>query len=244
ATASPLTYSGIGGTGPLSDALAIQTALNLLDSISAGGGSVTVTPDGTGTGFAITFAGPLAGPNQPRIEATIAAVPGASFTMTAGATVVVSGAVLQLATSLNAESLYLFGNGVQNSGHFSGALENVSSNNAYNGTITLETNSTIGVDIGSSLSIIGAGTITDLGGPNGRFSLDKEGKGTLALATANSYGGGTNINQGDLNIQNNNAVGAAGTTTTVRDGAQLQLSAPSGSSGINVTTQNLVLSGS
>src|SRR5262249_31842775 len=136
ATTSPLTYSGIGGNGPLSDALAIQTALDLLDSISANGGSVTVTPDGTGTGFAITFAGPLAGTNQPRIEATIAAGPGASFTVTAGATVVASGAVLQLATSLNAEALYLFGNGAQSSGHFSGALENVSSNNAYTGTIT------------------------------------------------------------------------------------------------------------
>jgi autotransporter-associated beta strand protein len=242
-TASPLTYAGVGGTSPGSDAQAIQTALNLLPSISAGGGSVNVTPDGSGAGFAITFAGPLANTNQPPINGTIVSGPGTSFTVNAGSTAVAAGAVLQLNTSLNAEPLYLFGNGVQNSGHFSGALENVNNNNTYNGVITLESNSTIGVDTGSTLTLTGPGTITDPGGPNGQFSLDKEGKGTLFLSTSNSYEGGTNVNQGDLNIQNNAALGAAGATTTVLDGAQLQLQAPTGSSGINVSTQNLVLSG-
>src|ERR1043166_7430977 len=98
------------------------------------------------------------------------------------------------------------------SGHFTGALESVSNNNIYDGAITLQSNTTIGVDAGSSLTINSPGTITD--GVN-TFSLTKEGLGTLTLNSANSYGGGTFINQGALIVSNNNALGSAGATTTV-----------------------------
>ena len=138
--------------------------------------------------------------------------------------------------------LFLNGNGTEQDGHFSGALENVANANTYTGTITLESNSTIGVDGSSSLTITNAGgpAIVQQGGP---FSLDKEGTGTLVLLNADTYGGGTNVDRGVLNVENAGALGLAGTTTTVRDGAQLQLQAPT-SAGLNISNENLVLSGS
>lgn len=97
------------------------------------------------------------------------------------------------------------------------------------------------------------GTITAANNPIGitddarGFSLDKEGAGTLILASPDTYGSataGTIVNQGILNIQNSNALGVAGATTTVRDGAQLQLqSAPAGPA-VVVANQNLQISGS
>jgi autotransporter-associated beta strand protein len=138
-------------------------------------------------------------------------------------TIVDSGAALELESSLNAEPIQLNGNGIAYNGHFTGALHNVSNNNTYTGILILNTNSTIGVDSGSQLTISGTGSITD-GGNN--YSLSKEGIGPLVLASANTYGGATLVNQGILNVQNAQALGSgttAATGVTVLDGAQLQL---------------------
>src|SRR5439155_13261197 len=74
------------------------------------------------------------------------------------------------------------------------------------------------------------------------FSVTKENQGTLFLTTADSYGGNTFLNQGILNIQDSDALGALGTTTTVMDGAQLQLQAGAGGP-LNVASENLILAG-
>ena len=186
--------------------------------------------------------------NTTLVTANVTAGLGSVFAAADGTTVVTSGSGLLLDTSLTGEPLYLFGNGAENqSGHYSGALENASGANTYTGTMTLEnappvssTPSTIGVDGTSVLTItspaVGTPAIIDLGA--GSLGLQKEGTGTLILNSVDNYQGGTTVNQGILNVQNNNALGLAGTTTTVLDGAQLQLQG-----NVAVTTQNLSLSG-
>lgn len=130
---------------------------------------------------------------------------------------------LDLQSDLANEPIMLKGNGVPFNGHFSGGLRNLSNNNIYTGTLTLLTDSTIGVDSGSSLTISGTGIITNDGLNR---SLTKELTGTLVLTTANAYNGSTFINQGVLQIQNSKAMGTSSTGAVVRDGAQLQLQTP------------------
>ncbi len=171
---------------------------------------------------------------------------------TANGTVVDNGAALNLQSNLNAEPLQLSGDGAsQLNGHNTGALRNVSGNNTYTGTITLKSNVTLGVDSGNQLTI--AGTITDAGAP---YNVVKELTGTLVYAGANTYGGGTFnipndnnaafaggtvVSQGVLNVRNNNALASfngATTTTTVLDGAQLQLQG-----GVTISNELLRISG-
>ncbi len=107
-------------------------------------------------------------------------------------------------------------------GHNTGALESKSNDVTYLGPILLNTaNVTIGVDSGSTLTLLGA--ITDGGiGAN----LTKELTGTLILnesaLNADTYGGSTYVYQGALQIGSAYAL-PGGSATTVLDGAQLQL---------------------
>ena len=242
-TTATITYTGVAAT----DAINIANALNngAMASIAGVGASVTVTANGQDS-FLITFNGSLAGITAPMIIVNVTGGTGFGYSATAGGTVVADGSILQLKNSLTGEPLFLFGNGIEINGHFSGALQNLSDNNTYTGTITLETNATIGVDGTSTLTIVSPSpsvpAITDLGsGP--AFSLTKENTGTLILASGSSYRGDTDINRGVLNIRHSNALGLGGTTTTVLDQAQLQIQDNGGVS-TNVTNQNLVLTGS
>jgi autotransporter-associated beta strand protein len=148
-------------------------------------------------------------------------------------TVVAAGAALELQSDVIGEHLTLNGDGIAVNGHNTGALRNVSGDNTYTGNITLATNSTIGVDSGSSLTITG---VIDDGA--GTFSLTKELTGTLILDAANTYHGTTIVEQGILNIQNALALGSTANGTQVEDGAQLQLQG-----GITVSGEALTLSG-
>jgi autotransporter-associated beta strand protein len=149
-------------------------------------------------------------------------------------TVVDSGTALELQSNLDLEPLTLNGDGISFNGHNTGALHNISNNNVYTGTLTLNSDSTIGVDSGSSLTIQGTGTVTD----SGTHSLTKELTGTLVLGSADSYHGNTLVNQGVLNVRDANALGVGGATTTVIDGAQLQIQG-----GVTVASEALRLSG-
>lgn len=215
-------------TGTAADAGVIEGALNGLATIGGAAASVTVMETSPGL-FLITFAGSLAGTTQP-ILPTSSGVGYASLTP-AGGSIVQNGAALKLESDLNLEPITLNGNGIQPnySGHFTGALRSLTNDNTYTGTVTLNTNSTIGVDAGSTLTFT-----RDPANPNPLgitdngvgYSLEKESAGTLVLQTVDSYGSasaGTTVNQGILNVQNSNALGIADTTTKVLDGAQLQL---------------------
>ena len=160
--------------------------------------------------------------------------------------VVEAGTALDVESNLDAVPLYLYGDGIEIDGHNTGALENVTNtSDTVTGPIHLMTSSvTIGAD--SNTTLILSGVVDDDaqgvdGNPNavGGTTLTKELTGELVLSGANTYTGGTYVNQGILNIRNNNALGAGnGETTNVLDGAQLQLQG-----GITVTDEDLTLSG-
>lgn len=153
-------------------------------------------------------------------------------------TIVNPGTALHLHSNLTGEPLDLSGDGFSYNGHFAGALRNVSNNNTYTGTITLQTDSTIGVDSGTSLTInsTGTGKIDDV---SNSFSLTKELTGTLYLGGANTYDGVTTVNQGRLVVINPLSLGSVDGGTSVIDGAQMQLQG-----GITVVGEALELSGS
>jgi autotransporter-associated beta strand protein len=166
-------------------------------------------------------------------------------------TIVDAGTALELQSDLALETVHLNGDGILFNGHNTGALRNSSNNNTFTGTIVLDTNSTIGVDSGSTLTIgtktglLGTGTIAD---NSASRNLTKELTGTLILASANTYGGKTEVNQGVLLVQNAQALGSTANGTDVFDGAQLQLQTPTtgplAGQPVVVSGESLTLSGS
>jgi len=166
-------------------------------------------------------------------------------------TVVHDGAALELQADLFGETVILNGDGININGHNTGALRNVSNFNTFTGTLVLNTNSTIGVDSGSQLTIgttagdpdglaNGVGAIVEVDGPR---DLDKELTGTLVLNSANSYTGLTDIIQGVLRVEHALALGTTDAGTDVRNGAQLQVNSGVFGIGITVVDEALRLSG-
>ncbi len=151
---------------------------------------------------------------------------------TSAGTIIENGTALELQSSLNAEPLTVNGNGYQFNGHNTGAIRNLSGSNTYAGIITMNTNITIGTDSGTTLTINSPGAIVDDGND---YSLTKEEAGTLVLNTADTYGGGTSVIQGALEITNTGGLGSAAASVT--NGAQIQIAG-----GINVAN-NVTLSG-
>jgi autotransporter-associated beta strand protein len=223
----------------------IQSALNTLLGTS---GVATVTS--VGNVFTVTFSGLMAGFDQPLLTATVtgtSTVAIATLTHGAGGTLVDpntaqgSGPSLELQTNLDFTPVQINGTGFQLNGHDTGALRNVSGSNRFTGNLILNTNSTIGVDSNTTLTIQGTGTIS---ATSPTFSLTKELTGTLILDNPDSYSGGTFLNAGALQIQNGLALGSAVATSAVMDGAQLQLQNPTGGPAVAVSpNQSLTLSG-
>ncbi|MCE9612342.1 MAG: autotransporter-associated beta strand repeat-containing protein [Chthoniobacter sp.] len=147
---------------------------------------------------------------------------------TAGGIVVQNGAALELANGavVGAETLTITGGGVSNAG----ALRNVASNtSSYAGAITIGTGGArINSDSSGALTLSG-GVVTSLfsdvsfGGAgnttvqtvaiSGAGAVIKDGAGTVALNFANSYTGGTFINQGTVQYGVINALADTGAVT-------------------------------
>jgi autotransporter-associated beta strand protein len=146
-------------------------------------------------------------------------------------TVVANGAALEIQGGIHigAEALTLSGSGISNAG----ALLGVSDDNKFDGNITMTGNTTIGVNTDSRLSLPGVLTDNLLG-----FSLTKAGGGKLVLSGANSYGGGTSILAGIVNVQNSSALGSGVGATTVADGASIEFQ-----EGVTIPNQHLTLHG-
>lgn len=234
------------GTQRIQDGLA-AASLDILGTISdASGGAATITKSGLGT---VAFSGSNTYTGQTLVQQGVLRVqnPNAlgnnTTTLTAN-TVVAAGAALELTSDLALEPVLVNGDGFELNGHFTGSLRSRANNNVYTGTLTLGTNTTIGVDPGTDLDtvinpgvrtasslrigadprgiIMGSGRIVD-GGSN--LALTKELAGTLILAEDNDIGGAIKVNQGALRAEHAESLGSFGpfSGTTVLDGAQMQI---------------------
>ncbi|WP_309383472.1 autotransporter-associated beta strand repeat-containing protein [Cerasicoccus frondis] len=181
---------------------------------------------------------------------------------TSASTTVLDGATLALAgdTSFANESLSIAGDGAAGTG----ALFSSSGSNTWNATTTLADDARIGVADGSSLTHAGnismstsgydltldadgSGELTVSGVISSPSSsgggITKTGDGLVILSGNNSYNGATVIEEGVLQINNSNGLGAgwtsAATGTTVQSGSTLALD----NGNYTVSGENLYLYG-
>jgi autotransporter-associated beta strand protein len=132
-----------------------------------------------------------------------------------------------------ANDLTLNGTGVGGTG----ALRSIAGNNTVSGTITLHTDSAIGVDAGGSLGAEGA-----IGGQGG---LTKVGPGSLEVSgsAADSYGGPTAVNAGSLALAKNTGVLAVPHDLTIGNGTGPSTSSLGSSSATSPPTMVSLVSG-
>jgi autotransporter-associated beta strand protein len=235
------TISALGSQTLANDLSAAQLSITgtISDYSGTNGNALTV---GTGTGDGtVIFSGANTYTGTTEVAHGVLRTNNLSaLGSTVAGTQVDDGAALQLQSSVDAEPLTLFGNGpTAFDGHNTGALESTANDNQYDGPITLASSEvTIGVASGSTLTIKGA--------ISGNGNLIKELTGTLALdespGAPNIYTGSTFVYQGALQIETAFAL-PGNSTTTVLDGAQLQLGQVGGT-GVTVTGETLDLSGS
>jgi fibronectin-binding autotransporter adhesin len=197
----------------------------------SGTGTLTLSGTNTYTGATSVLAGVLNIQNN------------SSLGGTTNGTSVSSGAALEIQNGINVagEALSLNGTGVSNGG----ALRDISGNNLWSGGITLGSASRINCDSGNLTlvgGITGAGVPLTVGGAATTIivitgintstggTVTKDGTGFLTLSATNNYTGATTINNGTLELQNNNTTTARLTNTssiTVNSGGTLLLSASS-----------------
>jgi autotransporter-associated beta strand protein len=247
----PTTISA-GGTQAIQNGISAAT-LNIVGTIAdlnvggdyqltkIGSGDVILSGDNTYGGPTVIQQGVLVAHNPFALGST------ANGTFVAPLDPVNFPAALEIQSDIgvpgNGEPLFLMGDGVPFNGHNTGALRNVSNFNTYYGPITLQTNSTIGVDSGSQLTIVGTISKDPSLPVSTMVSLTKELPGTLVLNDANTYDGTTFVNQGALRVENGQALGGTVNGTVVLDGAQLQLQQPAGGPAVVVVGEPLLLSG-
>jgi autotransporter-associated beta strand protein len=167
-------------------------------------------------------------------EGVVNAQHGGAFGSTSNGVTVSNNAALQLqgGIEVGSEALTLNGSGVSSTG----ALRNISGNNAWAGGISLGSASRINSDAGTltlSGGITGAGQSLTLGGA-GEIeitsagintgtggSLTKSDAGTATLAVSSNYTGATNISGGTLRVKHSSATGTG--ALNVNSGGTLDL---------------------
>ena len=197
--------TGTAGSGPITNNATL--ALNRGDAFTIGNvirGTGVLQMDGFGT---VTLSGANEYSGSTLINAGIVILPNTSGLGSAsGGTVVANGGQLYITGNLpiGAEALTLNG-----SGDINGALRKGGAGlTTYGGTVTLASDSTIGVDTGATI------TLTNAPGLIGSGVLTKNGAGTLAFNTANTYSSGTILDAGALNYNTAGAFGTGSVTTT------------------------------
>lgn len=197
--------TGTAGTGNITNNATL--VFNRSDSFAVGNlirGAGSLRLDGFGT---VTLAGANEYTGSTLINAGIAILPGASgLGSPGGGTVVASGGQLYITGNVpvGAEALTL--NGI---GDLNGALRKGGAGlTTYGGTVTLASDSTIGVDGGATLELSGVPAV------NGAGVLTKNGGGTLALNSASTYSAGMILDTGILGYNANGGFGSGGVTTT------------------------------
>jgi len=119
---------------------------------------------------------------------------------TNGGTTVASGAQIYVTANVDigSEALTLGGSGPDGNGAI---RKGGAGATTYSGGVNLTADSTIGVDGNAAL------TLNSPLGISGAAALTKNGNGTLALNSKNSYSGGTTLTAGIININTNGALG-------------------------------------
>jgi autotransporter-associated beta strand protein len=198
-----LTFKGSSASLPFNaPASQVQSALNNLASIKAGGGSVTVVQ--SGNVYYVAFQGALAAASQPLL--TVAGTAKASVASVVG-----------------------FGTGalhnVSGANTWSGAGNVLlpSGPSGANPPVVVATDPGTTLTIGSTIEdATAAGVAVAAGtGVPAPAALTKVGTGTLVLTAGNSYTGQTIVNEGALNVQNGGALGG-----TVSDVQRVTLGGP------------------
>ena len=252
ADAGSLTFNTAGtgialGSNLINFGVATGTTMTVSNIISgaAASTSLTVTKDGVG---ALVLGGVNTYTGITTISAgVIQATNGAALGSTTGATIVESGAALEINGTITiAEAITINGTGLAAT---PGAIRMISGSGAatLSGLITVATASRINSDAATNALTIGTGGVTNTGGlsfgistsgnivvssvVSGVEGIIKDGTGTgkLVLSGANTYQGTTLVNAGILQATVNDALGSqtAGTlgysSTTVSSGASLEI---------------------
>jgi len=196
--------TGTTGSGDITNNATL--AFNRSDSLTVGNvirGTGTVRVEGGN----MTLSGASEYTGTTLINAGIVFLPGASGLGSAsGGTVVASGGQLYITGNLPIGGEALTLNGI---GDVNGALRKGGAGlTTYGGVVTLASDATIGVDGGATLAL------TNVPGMIGTGVLTKNGGGTLALNSANTYSGGTFLESGILAYNANGAFGPGAVTTS------------------------------
>jgi fibronectin-binding autotransporter adhesin len=220
------------------------------------GGNQTLTKDGSGT---VTLLGASTYGGSTSVDVGVLNIRHATaLGSTNNGTSVNSGAALELqgGIAVAGEALSLAGTGIGNGG----ALRNISGNNSWDGTITLQNSPTshrINSDSGTltiaggitetglsvkTLAFGGSGNITVDGvitaTPLTAISITKDGAGTLTLSGQNTYNSATTVTEGTLLA--NSGTGSSTGAGSITVGANGTLGgigrvAPTGANGISVS---------
>ncbi len=268
-----ITRSAAFGTTTINSGIALggNAGWNISGTLIANGivsGSRTLTKSGTGT---LTLANANTYTGDTTVSAGILKIlNAAALGATSGNTIVDANGELQLQggiTVASGEALSLTGTGTGAVG--SAALRNISGNNAWTDTITLQ-NVTGVVRINSDsdtltlgsinetgtrnkdLAIGGAGNVTVSGtitGGGGDLSLTKDGTGMLTLASANTYTGTSTVSAGVLKLANASALpggigSSGGTANLIINGGVIGLAANDFQRGLGTGSSQVRFAGS
>lgn len=169
-------------------------------------GAQNLTVGGTGT---IVLGGSAAnsysGTTTVNSGATVVAAKNSAFGSTAGTTTVNSGATLGFQGGVvytSTEALTVSGTGAAGR---TGAIENISGTNRFDGVVALAGSTTIATAAASELTLQGV--------VSGAQTLTKAGDGVLVFGAANTYSGGTAVDAGTLSLAG--ASGAIASTSAI-----------------------------
>ena len=247
------TLSGAGGTisdSGLFSGSSVVSTYSLADSAYAGAindgnfRALSLYKDGTGI-LTLTGASNYSGVTKV-FEGAVRLGSNAGLGSAAGATVVSSGAAVQVSGNIvSSEPFTVAGTGTSAT---TGVLRNISGTNTLGGAVTLGADSLFGSDAGTltlggavssanyALTLSGNGDLVLSGAVSlGTAGLTKSGLGVATLGAANSFSGATVVTAGALRLAHAGAMGSS-SALTVAAGAGLQLAGNITYLGINATS--------
>ena len=115
----------------------------------------------------------------------------------------------------------------------------ISINDTNNAAVTVQPGVVTVTNESASYTISGPGKIS------GPASILKNGGGTLTLSSANDFTGPVTVNAGTLIVGNNSALGATNGSTTIANGATLDVGNPTaGANAVNLGNEQIIVGGS